>query len=262
MREHRLKVVILAGGLGTRISEETHLKPKPMIEIGGKPILWHLMKVYSEYGLNEFIICCGYKGYLIKEYFANYFLHMSDVTFDMKNNQMQVHQQNAEPWTVTLVDTGEDTQTGGRLKRVNSYLKNENSFCFTYGDGLANVDIKKLIEFHKSHGKLATVTAVQPPGRYGALNRSDKQVQGFVEKPKGDGGWINGGFFVLSPDCINFIESDESIWEKSPLEKIASKGELMAFEHDGFWQPMDTLREKNLLEELWSSGTAPWKIWK
>jgi glucose-1-phosphate cytidylyltransferase len=256
-----LKAVILAGGLGTRISEETHLKPKPMIEIGGKPILWHLMKIYSSHGINDFIVCCGYKGYIIKEYFANYFLHMSDVTFDMTNNKMKVHQQNAEPWTVTLVDTGEDTHTGGRLKRVASYLKNEKAFCFTYGDGLANVDIAELIKFHDKHGKLATVTAVQPPGRYGALNRENDLVTGFVEKPKGDGGWINGGFFVLSPKCIDYIDSDDTAWEQKPLKDIALKGELMAYEHKDFWQPMDTLREKNLLEELWESGKAPWKNW-
>ena len=257
-----VKAVILAGGLGTRISEETHLKPKPMIEIGGKPILWHLMKIYSSHGINDFIICCGFKGYVIKEYFANYFLHMSDVTFDMSNNKMKVHQQNAEPWTVTLVDTGEETQTGGRLKRVASYLKDEKAFCFTYGDGLANVDITKLIKFHESHGKLATVTAVQPPGRYGALNRDNDLVTGFVEKPKGDGGWINGGFFVLSPKCIDYIDSDDTAWEQRPLKDITLKGELMAYEHKDFWQPMDTLREKNLLEELWESGKAPWKTWK
>ncbi len=256
-----MKAVILAGGLGTRISEETHLKPKPMIEIGGKPILWHLMKIYSSHGINDFIICCGFKGYVIKEYFANYFLHMSDVTFDMSNNKMKVHQQNAEPWTVTLVDTGEDTQTGGRLKRVASYLKDEKAFCFTYGDGLANVDIAKLIQFHEKHGKLATVTAVQPPGRYGALNRDNDLVTGFVEKPKGDGGWINGGFFVLSPKSIDYIDSDDTAWEQKPLKDIALKGELMAYEHKDFWQPMDTLREKNLLEELWESGKAPWKNW-
>ena len=256
-----MKVVILAGGLGTRISEETHLKPKPMIEIGGKPILWHLMKIYSSYGINDFIVCCGYKGYIIKEYFANYFLHMSDVTFEMANNKMKVHQKNAEPWTVTLVDTGEDTQTGGRLKRVASYLKDEKAFCFTYGDGLANVDITKLIKFHDGHGKLATVTAVQPPGRYGALNRDNDLVTGFVEKPKGDGGWINGGFFVLSPKCIDYIDSDDTAWEQKPLKDIALKGELMAYVHKDFWQPMDTLREKNLLEELWESGKAPWKNW-
>ena len=261
MKGPSLKAVILAGGLGTRISEETHLKPKPMIEIGGKPILWHLMKIYSSHGITDFIVCCGYKGYIIKEYFANYFLHMSDVTFDMSSNQMKVHQQNAEPWTVTLVDTGEDTHTGGRLKRVASYLKNEKAFCFTYGDGLANVDIAELIKFHDKHGKLATVTAVQPPGRYGALNRENDLVTGFVEKPKGDGGWINGGFFVLSPKCIDYIDSDDTAWEQKPLKDIALKGELMADEHKDFWQPMDTLREKNLLEELWESGKAPWKNW-
>ena len=256
-----MKAVILAGGLGTRISEETHLKPKPMIEIGGKPILWHLMKIYSSHGINDFIICCGFRGYVIKEYFANYFLHMSDVTFDMSNNKMKVHQQNAEPWTVTLVDTGEDTQTGGRLKRIASYLKDEKAFCFTYGDGLANVDITKLIKFHEGHGKLATVTAVQPPGRYGALNRDNDLVTSFVEKSKGDGGWINGGFFVLSPKCIDYIDSDDTAWEQKPLKDIAIKGELIAYEHKDFWQPMDTLREKNLLEELWESGKAPWKNW-
>jgi glucose-1-phosphate cytidylyltransferase len=256
-----MKAVILAGGIGSRISEETQLKPKPMVEIGGKPILWHLMKIYSSYGINDFIVCCGYKGYIIKEYFANYFLHMSDVTFDMTNNKMKVHQQNAEPWTVTLVDTGEETETGGRLKRVLPYLKNEKAFCFTYGDGLANVDIAKLIHFHESHGKLATITAVQPPGRYGALNLIDELVSGFVEKPKGDGGWINGGFFVLSPQCIDYIDSDDTFWELKPLNSIAADKELMAFKHAGFWQPMDTLREKNLLEELWSSGKAPWKSW-
>jgi glucose-1-phosphate cytidylyltransferase len=257
-----MKAVILAGGLGTRISEETHLKPKPMIEIGGKPILWHLMKIYSSYGINDFIICCGYKGYVIKEYFANYFLHTSDVTFDMTNNNMKVHQQNAEPWTVTLVDTGEDTQTGGRLKRVSSYLKGEKAFCFTYGDGLSNVDVSSLIRFHEKHGKLATVTAVQPPGRYGALNiKGGDLVLGFFEKPKGDGGWINGGFFVLSPRCIDYIDSDDMAWELDPLNNIASQGDLMAFEHEGFWQPMDTLRDKDFLENLWKSGDAPWKTW-
>jgi glucose-1-phosphate cytidylyltransferase len=256
-----MKAVILAGGLGTRISEETHLKPKPMIEIGGRPILWHLMKIYSSYGINEFVICCGYKGYLIKEYFANYFLHMSDVTFDMSNNEMKVHQQYAERWTVTLIDTGEDTQTGGRLKRVAPYIRDEKAFCFTYGDGLANVDITELIKFHESHGKLATVTAVQPPGRYGALNLNNNLVKGFIEKPNGDGGWINGGFFVLNPKCIDYIDSYDMPWELNPLNSIASAGELMAFEHQGFWQPMDTLREKKLLEELWESGRAPWKTW-
>lgn len=256
-----MKAVILAGGLGTRISEETHLKPKPMIEIGGRPILWHLMKIYSAHGINDFIICCGYKGYVIKEYFANYFLHMSDVTFDMRNNKMEVHQGNAEPWRVTLVDTGDETLTGGRLKRVKSYLVNEDAFCFTYGDGLCNVNISGLIEFHRAHGRLATVTAVQPPGRYGALDIRDNRVSQFIEKPRGDGGWINGGFFVLSPKCIDFIDGDQSSWEGDPLSAIAKNGELAAFQHEGFWQPMDTLREKNLLEDLWVSGSAPWKAW-
>ncbi len=257
-----MKAVILAGGLGTRISEETHLKPKPMIEIGGKPILWHIMKLYSAHGVNDFVICCGYKGYVIKEYFANYFLHMSDVTFDMANNQMEVHQQKAEPWRVTLVDTGEETLTGGRLKRVEDYVKNEEAFCFTYGDGVADVDVTALISFHKNHGKLATVTAVQPPGRYGALNMNGHMVKGFTEKPRGDGGWINGGFFVLSPECLKHIGGDQSSWEGEPLANLASDAQLMAFEHAGFWQPMDTLREKNLLEELWESGKAPWKVWE
>lgn len=256
-----MKAVILAGGLGTRISEETHVKPKPMIEIGGKPILWHIMKMFSHFGVNDFIICCGYKGYIIKEYFANYFLHMSDVTFDMSNNKMEVHEQNAEPWKVTLVDTGESTLTGGRLKRVAKYLQNEKAFCFTYGDGVSNIDIKKEIEFHLGHGKLATVVAVQPPGRYGSLSMSGDVVEGFLEKPKGDGGFINGGFFVLSPKVIDFISGDESSWEGDPLEKIARNRELMAFQHSGFWQPMDTLRDKNHLEELWNSGKAPWKVW-
>jgi glucose-1-phosphate cytidylyltransferase len=256
-----MKAVILAGGLGTRISEETHLKPKPMIEIGGKPILWHIMKLYSAHGINDFIICCGYKGYVIKEYFANYFLHMSDVTFDMSNNSMQVHQKNAEPWRVTLVDTGEQTLTGGRLKRVADYLKDEEAFCFTYGDGLSDVNITKLINFHQKHQKLATVTGVQPPGRYGALELNDHQVKGFREKPKGDGGWINGGFFVLSPRCINYIEGDHSSWETDPLMRLANEGQLNAYEHDGFWQPMDTLREKTLLESLWANNEAPWKVW-
>jgi glucose-1-phosphate cytidylyltransferase len=256
-----MKAVILAGGLGTRISEETHLKPKPMIEIGGMPILWHIMKNYSAHGVNEFVICCGYKGYIIKEYFANYFLHMSDVTFDMENNQMQVHQHKAEPWKVTLIDTGADTLTGGRLKRVSEYVKNEASFCFTYGDGVSDVDIRASIEFHKQHGRMATVTAVLPPGRYGALERMGDKVTGFVEKPRGDGGLINGGFFVLSPKCLDLIDGDQTSWEGAPLAQLAKMDEMMAFEHHGFWQPMDTLREKNLLEELWASGKAPWKIW-
>ncbi|WP_448192211.1 glucose-1-phosphate cytidylyltransferase [Azospirillum sp. sgz301742] len=256
-----MKAVILAGGLGTRISEETHIKPKPMVEVGGKPILWHIMKLYSAHGVNEFIICCGYKGYVIKEYFANYFLHMSDVTFDMARNRMEVHEQKAEPWRVTLVDTGEDTLTGGRLQRVASYVKDEEAFCFTYGDGVANVDITASIAFHKSHGKLATVTAVQPPGRYGALDLVGKQVRGFQEKPKGDGSWINGGFFVLSPGAIEAVDGDASSWESDALGRIAAAEQLMAFEHTGFWQPMDTLREKNQLEALWESGCAPWKVW-
>jgi glucose-1-phosphate cytidylyltransferase len=253
--------VILAGGLGTRISEETHLKPKPMIEIGGKPILWHIMKCYSAHGVNDFVICCGYKGYLIKEYFANYFLHMSDVTFDMAKNEMQVHQQKAEPWRVTLVDTGEDVLTGGRLKRVSDFVKNEDCFCFTYGDGLGNVNISASIDFHRQHGKLATVTAVQPPGRYGALQRNGDTVTAFTEKPRGDGGLINGGFFVLSPKCIDLIANDLTSWEAEPMSQLAELSQMMAFEHDGFWQPMDTLREKNMLEELWLSGHAPWKVW-
>jgi glucose-1-phosphate cytidylyltransferase len=257
-----MKAVILAGGLGTRISEETHLKPKPMIEIGGRPILWHIMKMYSAHGVNDFIICCGYKGYVIKEYFANYFLHMSDITFDMTNNRMEVHQQKAEPWRVTLVDTGEETLTGGRLKRVTGYLKDEDAFCFTYGDGVSDIDISKEIAFHKQHGKWATVTAVQPPGRYGALEMVGRSVSGFTEKPRGDGGLINGGFFVLSPKCIDLIAGDQTSWEGMPLTRLAAEGQLMAFEHDGFWQPMDTLREKNLLENLWLSGKAPWKSWK
>lgn len=253
--------VILAGGLGTRISEETHLRPKPMIEIGGRPILWHILKSYSGHGVTDFIICCGYKGYLIKEYFANYFLHMSDVTFDMKNNAMEVHRRMAEPWRVTLVDTGEGTMTGGRLRRVGDYLKDEDCFCFTYGDGLSDVDIQESIRFHRSHGKLATVTAVQPPGRYGALACEGDRVTGFVEKPRGEGGLINGGFFVLSPKCLDLVEGDATAWEAAPMNKLAAMGELMAFEHRGFWQPMDTLREKNQLEELWASGRAPWKRW-
>lgn len=258
-----MKAVILAGGLGTRISEETHLKPKPMIEIGGKPILWHIMKQYSAHNVNEFVICCGYKGYVIKEYFANYFLHMSDVTFDMANNKMEVHQQNAEPWKVTLVDTGEKTLTGGRLKRVREYIKDEEAFCFTYGDGLANVDITEEIAFHKAHGKLATVTAVQPPGRYGALQlQDDKTVSSFLEKPRGDGALINGGFFILSPKCIDLIEGDQTTWEDAPLIELANQSQLVAFEHTDFWQPMDTLRDKIMLEKLWDTEKAPWKIWK
>ena len=257
-----MKAVILAGGLGTRISEETHLKPKPMIEIGGKPILWHILKMYSAHGVNDFVICCGYKGYVIKEYFANYFLHMSDVTFNMSSNHMEVHQQKAEPWRVTLVDTGDDTLTGGRLKRVADHLREEDSFCFTYGDGVSNVNITKQISFHKNHGKLATVTAVQPPGRYGALILEGSSVLGIQEKPPGDGAWINGGFFVLRPQVFDFIDGDQSTWETSPLENIARNGQLQAFEHRGFWQPMDTLRDKIQLDQLWTSGNAPWKCWE
>jgi glucose-1-phosphate cytidylyltransferase len=255
-----MKAVILAGGLGTRISEETQLKPKPMIEIGGKPLLWHIMKIYSSFGVNDFVVCLGYKGYLIKEYFANYYLHMSDVTFDMANNDMEIHQNSAEPWRVTLVDTGEKTMTGGRLKRVARYLGDED-FCVTYGDGVANVNIGKLMAFHKKHGKLATVTAVQPPGRYGALALEEKTVRGFLEKPQGDGGWINGGFFILSPKVLDYIAGDATSWELEPMRQISAEGNLQAYMHKGFWQPMDTLREKNLLEELWSSGKAPWKTW-
>ena len=253
--------VILAGGLGTRISEETDLRPKPMIEIGGKPILWHIMKSYSAHGVNDFVICCGYKGYMIKEYFSNYSLHMSDVTFDMTEGEIVIHQRKIEPWRVTLVDTGDETMTGGRLKRVADYVRDEESFCFTYGDGLSDVNIRELIAFHSKHGKLATVTAVRPPGRYGALVIENDEVTEFVEKPLGDGGMINGGFFVLSPQCIDLIEEDGTPWEAFPMRQLASKGQMMAFQHQGFWQPMDTLREKRLLEELWTSGKAPWKIW-
>ena len=256
-----MKAVILAGGLGTRISEETHLKPKPMIEIGGKPILWHIMKTYSFHGINDFVICCGYKGYVIKEYFANYFLHMSDVTFDMAANKMEVHQNSAEPWRVTLVDTGDMTLTGGRLKRVREYLGDED-FCFTYGDGVADVDVSALVAFHKQQGRVATVTSVQPPGRYGALETDGDLVKGFMEKPQGDGGRINGGYFVLSPKVIDYIDGDNTSWESGPLERLAKEKQLVAFQHQGFWQPMDTLRDKNHLEELWQSGKAPWKVWQ
>ncbi len=256
-----MKAVILAGGLGTRISEETHLKPKPMIEIGGKPILWHIMKIYAQHGVNDFIICCGYKGYLIKEYFANYFLHMSDVTFDMRNNSMQVHQQSAEPWRVTLVDTGDSTMTGGRLRRVAPYLQGEEAFCFTYGDGVSDVDITALVAFHKKQKVQATLTAAYPPGRFGALDMAGAKVLSFKEKPKGDGCTINGGFFVLSPAVIDLIDGDECIWERAPLEMLAEQGQLAAYQHHGFWQPMDTLRDKTHLEELWQSDQAPWKVW-
>ena len=255
-----MKAVILAGGFGTRISEETHLRPKPMIEIGGKPILWHIMKIYSHYGLNEFIICCGYKGFMVKEYFANYFLHMSDVTFDFKENKMEVHRKNAEHWKVTLVDTGETTQTGGRLKRVRKYLDDQD-FCFTYGDGVGDVDIKKLIEFHRNQKTLATVTAVQPTGRFGELDLEKDKIVCFQEKPKADENWVSGGFFVLSPKVIDYIQGDETIWEREPVEKLAGEKQLSAFKHTGFWKPMDTLRDKIALEDLWKSKKAPWKVW-
>lgn len=254
-----MKAVLLAGGLGTRISEETNLRPKPMIEVGGKPILWHIMKMYSNHGIHDFIVCCGYKGYIIKEYFANYFLHMSDVTIDMSKNLVEVHQQYSEPWKITLVDTGEATQTGGRLKRVKDYL--DGDFCMTYGDGVSSIDISSSIRFHKLHGKLATMTAVQPPGRFGSLNLDGTKITSFLEKPQGDGSWINGGFFVLNPKVIELVGDDSTIWEKYPLETLAKNNELQAFFHTGFWQPMDTLRDKNQLEELWASGLAPWKTW-
>jgi glucose-1-phosphate cytidylyltransferase len=256
-----MKVVIFAGGLGTRISEETSLRPKPMVEIGSMPILWHIMKIYSAHGFNDFVICCGYKGYIIKEYFANYFLHMSDVTIDMATNHMQVHQKKAEDWKITLVNTGEDTMTGGRLKRIKEYVENETAFFLTYGDGVSDIDITATLDFHHKHGKWATVTAVQPPGRFGVLNLQDSQVVGFAEKPAGKEALINGGFFVLSPKCIDLIENDNTVWEQGSLSQLTDMGELMAYEHIGFWQPMDTLRDKNYLEELWVSGRAPWKKW-
>jgi glucose-1-phosphate cytidylyltransferase len=256
-----MKAVILAGGLGTRISEETSIKPKPMIEIGGRPIIWHIMKIFSVYGINDFIICCGYRGYVIKEYFANYFLHMSDVTFDMAQNSMQVHQGYAEPWKVTLVDTGDDTMTGGRLKRVARYLKHEENFCFTYGDGLSDVNITDLIAFHKAQQVKATLTGVLPPGRFGALDLNGSRVNSFMEKPKGDGATVNGGFFVLSPNVIDYISGDKTTWEHEPLEQLALEGNLAAFQHPGFWHPMDTLRDKMYLENLWAGGKAPWKVW-
>jgi glucose-1-phosphate cytidylyltransferase len=254
-----MKVVLLAGGLGTRISEESALRPKPMIEIGGRPVLWHIMKIYLAHGLRDFVICCGYKGYMIKEYFANYSLHMSDVTIDMERNSIEVHQKKTEPWRVTLVDTGEATQTGGRLKRVADYI--DDDFCMTYGDGVGSVNIAELIAFHRQHGKLATMTATQPPGRFGALQMDGHAVTSFLEKPTGDGGWINGGFFVLSPKTLDLIEGDETIWERAPLETLARNKQLEAYFHGGFWQPMDTLRDKNHLEELWGTGQAPWKVW-
>jgi glucose-1-phosphate cytidylyltransferase len=257
-----MKAVLLAGGAGTRLREETVIRPKPMVEIGGRPILWHIMKLYSHHGINDFIVCCGYKGYVIKEYFANYFLHMSDVTFDMSVNEMEVHERHAEPWRVTLVDTGDDSMTGGRLKRVEAYIQEDEAFCFTYGDGLSDVNIGASIKFHHQHGRHATVTAVLPPGRYGAIECAGDRVTRFLEKPRGDGGLINGGFFVLSPAVLDYIEGDQTTWEGTPLARLAADGEMMAFEHSGFWQPMDTLRDRNVLEELWSSGEAPWKCWR
>ena len=256
-----MKAVILAGGLGTRLSEETATRPKPMVEIGGKPILWHILKMYSHHGINDFVICCGYKGYVIKEYFANYFLHMSDVTFDMAHNKMEVHSKRAEPWCVTLVDTGDESMTGGRLRRVAKYVENEEAFCFTYGDGVSDIDITASIAFHRAHGKQATLTATFPPARFGALDMRDGRVNSFREKPKGDGAMINGGFFVLSPKVLVELKDDSTVWEQDPLVNLADRGELMAFEHSGFWQPMDTLRDKHLLEDLWASGRAPWKKW-
>jgi glucose-1-phosphate cytidylyltransferase len=257
-----MKAVILAGGLGTRLAEETELKPKPMVEIGGKPILWHIMKIYSAHGVNDFVVCCGYRGYVIKEYFNNYLLHMSDVTIDLRKRQTEVHHHYAEPWRITLVDTGELTATGGRLKRLRSYLQDEEAFCFTYGDGVSDVNITELIDFHRSHGKLATVTAVQPPGRFGALTLEEDELIGFQEKPEGDGGWINGGFFVLSPKVLDFIADDATPWERAPMHQLSELGEFRAFCHHGFWQPMDTLRNKNQLEKMWASGSAPWKAWE
>ena len=257
-----MKAVILAGGLGTRLSEETSLRPKPMVEIGGKPILWHIMKIYSEHGINEFVICLGYKGYMIKEYFSNYFLHMSDVTFDMCNNQMDIHNNQCEPWKVTLVDTGQQSMTGGRLRRVREYVKDDEAFCFTYGDGVSDVDITALLAFHKANSTKVTLTAVSPPGRYGVLSLEGDKVKNFKEKPRGDGNRINGGFFVLSPEVIDYIEGDGTSWELEPLEKLAQEGEVSAFRHDGFWHAMDTLRDKHALEKLWNAGEAPWKIWK
>jgi glucose-1-phosphate cytidylyltransferase len=256
-----MKALILAGGLGTRISEESNSRPKPMIEIGGRPILWHIMKIYSSHGVDDFVICCGYKGYVIKEYFANYFLHMSDVTFDMKHNKMDVHQNSAEPWRVTLVDTGEQTMTGGRLKRVRDYIEDD-EFCFTYGDGVGDVDISSLIAFHKQEGRLATLTATQPPGRFGSINLDGHRIDSFQEKPQGDGGWINGGFFVLNPRVIDYIDDDRTVWERGPMERLVREKQLGAWLHRGFWQAMDTLRDKNHLEELWAAGKAPWKVWK
>jgi glucose-1-phosphate cytidylyltransferase len=256
-----MKAVILAGGLGTRLSEETATRPKPMVEIGGKPILWHIMKMYSHHGIHDFVICCGYKGYVIKEYFANYFLHTSDVTFDMAHNRMEVHHKRAEPWKVTLVDTGDNSMTGGRLRRVADYVRDEEAFCFTYGDGVSDLDISASIAYHRQHAKAATLTATYPPGRFGALDIRDGRVHSFTEKPRGDGALINGGFFVLSPSVLDYLEDDQTVWEREPLQRLAEAGQLMSFQHDGFWQPMDTLRDKVYLEELWQSGQAPWKKW-
>ncbi len=255
-----MKCVLLAGGLGTRISEETSVRPKPMVEIGGRPVLWHIMKIYSAHGINDFVVCLGYKGYVIKEYFANYFLHMSDVTIDIEKNSLEVHQKNGEPWRITLVDTGDDTQTGGRLKRVKKYI--DSTFCMTYGDGVGSIDITGLVKFHKSNAKFATMTTVQPPGRFGSLQIKDQSVTSFLEKPIGDGSWINGGFFVLEPEVIDLIDADSTVWERQPLETLASQGQLNAFIHNGFWQPMDTLRDKHILEDLWQADKAPWKVWK
>lgn len=256
-----MQAVILAGGMGSRISEESHLRPKPMIEIGGRPILWHIMKIYSAHGVNDFIVCLGYKGYVIKEYFANYFLHMTDVTFDLAHNDMHVHRKHAEPWRITLVNTGDDSMTGGRIRRIKDYL-DEDEFCLTYGDGIGDVDITRLIEFHRQQGRKGTLTAVQPPGRFGSLAMNGDKVSDFEEKPRGDGGWINGGFFVLSKEVIDYIDGDSTVWEQEPMKRLADEGQLCAFQHYGFWQPMDTLRDKNALEELWSSGSAPWKVWE
>jgi len=257
-----MKAVILAGGLGTRLSEETSLRPKPMVEIGGKPILWHILKIYSHHGINDFVICCGYKGYVIKEYFANYFLHTSDVTLDMRSDSIEVHHKRTEPWKVTLVDTGDESMTGGRLLRVADFVINDDAFCFTYGDGVADIDIKASIDFHKQHGKAATMTATYPPGRFGAVHIENHQVKYFTEKPRGDGGLINGGFFVLSPSVLNYLDGDANVWEQQPLQQLAADGQLMAYEHHGFWQPMDTLRDKHYLEDLWTSGKAPWRKWE
>jgi glucose-1-phosphate cytidylyltransferase len=262
IEDRSMKAVILAGGLGTRLSEETTIRPKPMVEIGGKPILWHILKSYSAHGINDFVICCGYKGYVIKEFFANYFLHTSDVTFDMQYNTMQVHERHAEPWKVTLVDTGDSTMTGGRLKRVRKYVEGDEAFCFTYGDGVADVDIAASIRFHREHGHLGTMTAVQPPGRFGSIDMDGARITAFKEKPQGDGNWINGGYFVLSPKVIDYIDGDTTIWEKDPMETLAAAGQMHAFLHHGFWQPMDTLRDKETLVSLWGGGRAPWALWR